>query len=235
MIIPQQSQSSRNTFREDVTIVRASAILTSSYVLCAEHNDGAKVTNGDIYIGQAAQCTLWAAATFDGAQTLVDIQPRYLDGIGGAGTFISRSDGAQTAGSKVFTSAGATFLTSHVGRKIKIVSGTNAVKVEAVIKAYNSATSIVLDREINNGANASSVVFVILAGEFVELSQATSAGVTTLEPHSSQILLAAGTGNYIYTFPLPAAPIMRLYAKGGGTLTGSNLILGYTLMPAGGE
>lgn len=240
MLIPTQDQSRRHTFRDEPIIVRESGILTTSYVICDAHNNSIDVPKtiwpreGNIDVSQAAQVTLWAWITFDGSQVDCSIKPVFCAAPGG-GTGISRTDGAQTTGSPVFTSAGATFLAGHVGRRIKIVSGTNAVAQEAKIIAYNSATSITLDREINSGANASSVVFILFGDEFQDLSQDTTSGVTTLTPHSFNVPLASATGKYTFTFPVPAARIMRLYAKGSGTLTASDLILAYTLVPSGGE
>lgn len=242
-----------NHFDPTPMVIRDGAVLTTNYVLCADYTPDNGIP-GDIPIEFASRATFWGTFSFGSTPaTSIEIKPVFTGMPKGKrnviadvsssgvheGADIFLGDLASTAATLVVTSATGGFEPWMTGHYLVINSGTNFTPGRYLITAYTSATSITVSSDPTSGGNGSSGIGGI-AVEFQEASMSTASGVTSLTPHlytfAAASLTGAGTddqngAHVCWTAPLPAASIMRVYAKCTGTATATNLILGVTLMP----
>jgi len=239
----------------NLTVIRKDALLTTSYVLCQAHCDGSAKApvNGDIHIAAASQITFWMHAKFGSTPaTSIDLKSVFLPARRGYADTTS----AATIATGFFTwtdlqtdtpwtaiedgAAGGLFAQWMVGHQLHIsgdVGNLNAGSYE--ITGYTDGDNITIGSACGDtGACDNGVGFV--HSQFQEMEILTSGGVSKVRPHiiqldETQFPAAAEDGLYCCTFPLPAAPFMRVYARCQGTATASSLWLAYSLMPEGGK
>jgi hypothetical protein len=235
MITVVRPQDGYSTFRPDPLVVRNGTVLTTGYVLCEAHNNQ-DVRHGDIDVSAAKNATLWLGVAF-GALTSIEIKPvfRAARNPGLASAALADIASTQASGWLTVTSATGGFTPQMVGRLFRIsAAGTNFTVGLYYIVAVVDANTIVVDRACGSTGDASGGTGTVLSPEFQDLAMATTTGVSVASPHVVQVAATSGDGQFTVTLPLPAASFMRLYAKGTGTVTGSQLWMGVTLMPPGG-
>jgi hypothetical protein len=236
MIVQKKIHPGTQDFPERPIIIRNPAVLTTSYVRAQDLRDWRDPIEhdheGDIRIAHASQATIQAYVEF-GSLSSVEIKTVVTPPDMPA--FKYGSAALSLASERTLTeTVGTPFVDSDKGRYLHLVSGTNAKPGIYRIEQVTSSQLVLLDR--NPGGNITSDgVWFMFGGEFQEMAQTTSGGVTTLQPHSYQMASSAGDGCWAFTFPLPAMARLRVYAKGTGTVTGSILALAVNLMAPGGE
>jgi hypothetical protein len=230
MIVQHKYSPGLKDFPEDAVILRGPKVLTTSYVVCDLHNGVGlwpQCQNGDIPIAHAKKATLTVISALGSLDSIL-IQPRFCP------PYSDRlEDGTIGAvAGNVFSDAGVTFEPSDVGRHITVYNvGTGSLDTGRYrIIEYLTSTSVRL--QCSPVFTASSISWYMHGAEYVEMSQVTESGKTTLTPHYYEL---TDDGGFIFTFPLPAMPRMRVYVKGSGTVTGSTLMVGLNLMGPGGE
>lgn len=234
MLVPGHIAGGRKEFPSTPVLLRNHAVLTTSYVLCQANNsipDGRN--DGEIEIESAATLTLWMHILFGGSQTGLTIKPVYLPPRPSpVSVTVTGLTTAEASDWMTLIGSAGDFSQNMKGTFVKVNSGTNfAVGFYLVTAVAADGSTITLDTAVGSADGSSgSVTFL---EEFQDMTHLITTGVDALSPYSLNVPVAVGSGLFVATFQVPAASRCRIYAKGEGTLTNSDLILHYTLGPDG--
>lgn len=235
-------------------VVRKPALVTSSYVLCADHT-----TTGEILVFDATYMTLFCDCAFAGANYF-EIKPVHViqrqDGVVGQdnlksgahyGSDVFLDDLAAAVGSSTVMSASALFASWMVGHNLHLHSGTAANLGSYPITAFTSTSEITVDTTDgypSDGTAALSSGVGGVAVEYADGSITTSSGVSEIYPSVYRLtrtnIQGAVTnvddgGRIRLTFPVGPSWAIRLYVKGDGTLTNTSCAITVAKQPIHGE
>lgn len=225
--------------KQEPVIIRAhNQVVTSSYVLCADHNSEVVpiARNGNIDVVKATFMTLWFLPRFVDA-TSFEIQVRHVFGTRGKAN-LTLTDLASVNGSAVVTSSTGGFVQEHVGKYLFLTAaGTNGLVGVYKVVGFTSPASITVDRDIADAGNMSGATGTIFT-ESVEqvVDTPAAAGVSDIYAHEIKLTAAnhATVGWKHVTLPIPGAMFARVYVKGTGTLDDTDLVVAYSLECEGG-
>lgn len=215
-------------------IIRQPAEATSVYLLCDSHVDGQGIRNGDIKCDHANIVTykigvIWASLTS------IELKTVFLPFHGRVG-HAQMTDLASTAasGQLEVTTASGTFSHDMVGSFLKITAGTTWRVGYYQITEFNSPQSITVGKAVGTALTDLTSGTGTIVAEAQECDVETLAGVSSITPHEIQLSDTGTDEIYVASFPLPAAPFMRVYVKGTGTVDDSSITIGVQFAAPGG-